>query len=202
MPSASASRTRRAWCGLWIGLVTMTIAILSAPAAMLVFAFTMVQAGLSDLTTMKIRNGLVLLFLLAYVVLAPLAGLTAHEIGWSVATAAGVLAVAFIFFALGWIGGGDAKLAAVTALWLGADHTAIYLIYTALLGGALTVGLLLFRMPTLPAWLHDKPWVAQLHSQRSGIRSVKKLERPEAQRPSGVSIAVPEVVRYDFADGP
>ena len=31
--------------------------------------------------------------------------------------------------------------------------------------------------------------------------SVKKLERAEAQRPSGVSIAVPEMVRYDFADG-
>ena len=29
-------------------------------------------------------------------------------------------------------------------------------------------------------------------------RSVKKLERPEAQRPSGVSIAVPEMVRYNF----
>ena len=33
-------------------------------------------------------------------------------------------------------------------------------------------------------------------------RSVKKLERPEAQRPSGVSIAVPEMVQYDFAGGP
>ena len=36
--------------------------------------------------------------------------------------AAAVLAVAFVFFALGWIGGGDAKLAAATALWLGFDH--------------------------------------------------------------------------------
>jgi hypothetical protein len=33
-------------------------------------------------------------------------------------------------------------------------------------------------------------------------RLVKKLDRPGAQRLSGVSIAVPEVVRYDFADGP
>jgi hypothetical protein len=32
-------------------------------------------------------------------------------------------------------------------------------------------------------------------------RSVKKLERPEAQRPSGVSIAVLDVVGSDFADG-
>src|SRR5476651_80801 len=112
----------------------MTISALTAPAGMLVFAFTMVYAGLTDLTTMKIRNGLVLLFLLAYVVLAPLAGFTVYEIGWSAAVAAGVFVFALIFFALGWIGGGDAKLATVTALWFGTDHTAAYLIYTALLG--------------------------------------------------------------------
>ncbi len=116
----------------------------------------MVHAGISDLTTMKIRNGLVLLFLLAFVVLAPFAGFTAAEIGWSAAAAAGVLVVAFILFALGWIGGGDAKLAAVTVLWLGADHAAIYLIYAALLGGVLTVGLILLRTSTLKAWLENR----------------------------------------------
>ena len=136
---------------------------------MLVFAFTMVQAGITDLTTMKIRNGLVLLFFLAYVVLAPFVGFTVSEIAWSAATGAGVLVFAFTFFALGWIGGGDAKLAAVTALWFGADHTATYLIYTALLGGALTVSLVLFRMQTLPAWLQNRSWIGRLHSQQSGI---------------------------------
>lgn len=147
----------------------MTISVLTAPAAMLVFAFTMVYAGLTDLTTMKIRNGLVLLFLLAYVVLAPLAGFTVYEIGWSVAVAAAVLIVAFILFALGWIGGGDAKLAAVTALWFGADHTAAYLLYTALLGGLFTLGLLQFRILTLPDRLQKRSWIARLHSQRSGV---------------------------------
>jgi prepilin peptidase CpaA len=136
---------------------------------MLVFAFTMVYAGLTDLTTMKIRNGLVLIFLLAYVVLAPLAGFTVYEIGWSAAVAAAVFVFALIFFALGWIGGGDAKLATVTALWFGTDHTAAYLIYTALLGGAFTLGLLQFRMLTLPAWLHNKSWIARLHSKASGV---------------------------------
>ena len=33
-------------------------------------------------------------------------------------------------------------------------------------------------------------------------RLVKKLERPKAQRPSVVTIAVPEVARYNFSDGP
>ena len=147
----------------------MTISILTAPAAMLVFAFTMIYAGLTDLTTMKIRNGLVLLFLLAYVVLVPFAGFTVYEIGWSAAVAAGVLIVAFILFAFGWVGGGDAKLAAVTALWFGADHTAAYLLYTALLGGVFTLGLLQFRLLPLPDWLQNRSWIARLHSQWSGV---------------------------------
>jgi prepilin peptidase CpaA len=147
----------------------MTILTLTAPVAMFMFAFTMVRAGLSDLTTMKIRNGLVLLFLLAFVVLAPFAGFTAAEIGWSAAAAAGVLVCTFAFFALGWMGGGDAKLATVTVLWLGADHTAAYLVYAALLGGLLTVGLILLRASILTAWLGHSPWVTRLLSPRSGI---------------------------------
>ena len=70
-------------------------------------------------------------------------------IGWSAAVALGVLLAAFVMFALGLIGGGDAKLAAVTALWLGIDYTPAYLIYTALLGGAFALLILLFRsLPT------------------------------------------------------
>jgi prepilin peptidase CpaA len=147
----------------------MTIAALIAPAGMLVFTFTMVYAGLTDLTTMKIQNGLLLLFLLAYAMLAPVVGLTVPEMGWSAAVAGAVLVVAFIFFALGWIGGGDAKFAAVTALWFGLDHTAAYLIYIALLGGVFTLCLLQFRIMALPAWLPDRAWIARLHSQGTGV---------------------------------
>jgi Flp pilus assembly protein protease CpaA len=69
----------------------MTISAVAATAAMFIFSFTMVYACISDLTSNKIHNGLVLMFLLAYAVLAPLAGFTAYEIAWSVAVAARVL---------------------------------------------------------------------------------------------------------------
>jgi prepilin peptidase CpaA len=147
----------------------MTISALAASAAMFIFVFTMIYAGVTDLTTNKIRNGLVLIFLLAYAVLAPFAGFTVYEIGWSAAVAAGVLLFAFIFFTLGWIGGGDAKLAAVTALWFGADHTPAYLIYTTLLGGAFTLAILQFRVLTLPACLQNRSWISRLHSRGSSI---------------------------------
>lgn len=147
----------------------MTVSAFATPAATLIFAFSMVHAGVTDLVTMKIRNGVVLLLFIAYLALAPFAGFPLHEIGWSVAIAAGVLAGGFALFAAGWIGGGDAKLAAVTALWLGADHTPAYLLYATLFGGALTLALLLFRAAPLPAMLHGRPWLAQLHANECGV---------------------------------
>ena len=82
----------------------MTISALAAIAALFIFVFTMVYASVTDLATYKIRNGLVLLLLLAYAVLAPYAGFTAYKIAWSAAVAAGVFLFTFIFFALGWTG--------------------------------------------------------------------------------------------------
>jgi prepilin peptidase CpaA len=148
---------------------TMTTSALATTTAMLVFTFTMVHAGITDLTTRKIRNGAVLFLLLAYAVLAPLAGVAAHEIGWSAAVAFGVLLLAFALFALGWIGGGDAKLAAVTALWFGADHTAAYLVDTALLGGAFALAILLFRIMPLPDRVQSTGWIARLRSRSASM---------------------------------
>lgn len=147
----------------------MTISVLAALAAVLLFTAAMAAAALMDLTTMKIRNGLVLLLLLAYPVLAPLVGLSLSEMALSAGTGAAVLMVGFAFFALGWIGGGDAKLAAVTALWLGAEHMLAYLVYTALFGGVLTLILLQFRMVPLPAGLQARPWIARLQSAQTGV---------------------------------
>ena len=45
-------------------------------------------------------------------------------------------------FALGWIGGGDAKLFAACMLWLGWPASAPFVIWTALAGGGLAVALL------------------------------------------------------------
>ena len=64
-----------------------------------------------------------------------------YTIGMHLAAAAVVLAVAFVFFSQGWIGGGDAKLAAATALWFGFAHLIDYLLYASIFGGVLDSGL-------------------------------------------------------------
>jgi len=80
-----------------------------------------------------------------------------------------VLVAAFSLFARGIIGGGDAKLAAATALWLGFDHLLPYLLYASLLGGVLSVGLIWFRMAPLPDWLARHDWAQRLHGKDAGV---------------------------------
>ncbi|MGO4571826.1 A24 family peptidase [Microvirga sp. 2TAF3] len=140
-----------------------------AIAASLCFIPLLLWAGAFDLVTMKIRNELVLFLLASYVALAPLSGLGWVDIGWSVAIAAGILVGMFILFGFGWVGGGDAKLAAVIALWLGADHALAYVLYTALFGGILTIALLQFRLMVLPAQCLNVPWIMRLHAPETGV---------------------------------
>src|SRR5687768_12306866 len=126
------------------------ISVVAALTASLCFAAAMIWAGVVDLATMRIRNELVLFLLAIYTALAPLAGFGAVEIGWSATCAFGVLVSMLALFSFGWIGGGDAKLTAAVTLWLGADHALVYLLYTALFGGVLTLALLQFRLIALP----------------------------------------------------
>jgi prepilin peptidase CpaA len=56
-----------------------------------------------------------------------------------------MLVFVFGLFARGWIGGGDAKLAAAIALWLGFDHLSDYAHSASILGGLLTVSIILLR---------------------------------------------------------
>jgi prepilin peptidase CpaA len=138
-------------------------------AAAAIFAFAMVYAGLTDLTTMRIRNNLCLWLFGSYAALAPFVGFTVEQIAWSAAFAAALLAVSFILFAFGWMGGGDGKLLAVTALWLGVDHAPAFLIYTGLFGGALTLAVLQLRLVGLPAFLGSRPWITRLQSDNGGV---------------------------------
>ena len=117
------------------------------------FPAMMAFAASSDLLTMTIANRVSLILVAGFVVLALLSGITGAELVSHLGAMAVVLAVAFFCFACGWIGGGDAKLAAATALWLGFGHLFDYLVYASLLGGALTVLIVQFRTMPLPPLL-------------------------------------------------
>jgi prepilin peptidase CpaA len=147
----------------------MTISQAAAWTALAFFPVMMVFAGLMDVMTMKIRNRLVVGLVFGYAVLAPLAGIAFDEMGLSLALAGGVFLAGFTLFSMGWIGGGDAKLATATVLWLGAAHVLPYLVYTALLGGALTLAVLVFRQVELRAGWNVPEWAERLHSPQAGV---------------------------------
>ncbi|ALK10527.1 A24 family peptidase [Blastochloris viridis] len=134
-----------------------------------VFPMAMAFAAASDLITMRISNRVSAVLVVGFVVAAVLTGLPLAEVGWHVAAAALVLAVTFGFFAAGWMGGGDAKLASATALWLGWGSLLEYALIASALGGALTLILLSVRTVPLPAALLRQDWVLRLHHTKAGV---------------------------------
>jgi prepilin peptidase CpaA len=143
-------------------MLTETIRLTLFPAVM---AF----AASSDLLTMTIANRVSLVLIGGFGVLALLSGLSGADLLSHVEAAAAVLVVAFCCFACGWIGGGDAKLAAATALWLGLAHLFDYLVYASILGGALTLLIVQFRNLPLPRVLIGKEWAERLHREGGGV---------------------------------
>jgi prepilin peptidase CpaA len=133
------------------------------------FPALMAFAASSDLLTMTISNRLSLALAGGFFLLMIVTGMSLHAAGMHVAAAAIVLVVAFVFFSQGWIGGGDAKLAAATALWFGFDYLLDYLIYASLFGGALTLAIIQFRKIPLPAMLARQGWILRLHETDAGI---------------------------------
>jgi prepilin peptidase CpaA len=136
---------------------------------LMLFPAMMAFAASSDLFTMTISNRVSLMLVGGFFVLATITGINAAEMISHVSAGCVVLIAGFGLFARGIIGGGDAKLAAAAALWLGFDHLLPYLLLASLLGGALSVGLIWFRMAPLPEWLARQAWVDRLHCKDAGI---------------------------------
>jgi prepilin peptidase CpaA len=136
---------------------------------LMLFPALMAFAATSDLLTMTISNRVALILVGGFFGLAFVADLNAAAILSHMAARCVVLLVSFGFFTRGWIGGGDAKLAAATALWLGFDHLLAYLLYASLLGGALTLALIQFRLVPLPAALARQQWLERLHRKETGV---------------------------------
>ncbi len=133
------------------------------------FPALMAFAASSDLITMTISNRVTIVLLAGFFALALLSGMELTEVLSHVGAGALVLVVSFGLFARGWIGGGDAKLAAATALWLGFGYLMNYLVYASLLGGALTFLLIEFRLVPLPGLLAGQFWAQRLHRQGGDI---------------------------------
>jgi prepilin peptidase CpaA len=147
------------------------------------FPTAMIYAAASDLVTMTISNRLSVALFLSFFAVAALIGMPLPDMGRHLIASAVVLVFAFGFFARGWIGGGDAKLAAATALWIGFSHLMDYLLVAAIIGGVLTLLILQARKLPLPLFLARQPWIARLHAMETGI-------------PYGIALAAAGLIVY------
>ena len=91
------------------------------------------------------------------------------DVGFHMLAGLAILVLTFGLFAFGWFGGGDAKLAAATALWMGWGNLTDYLLISTLAGGALTLLLLSWRRWPMPPQVLAQAWIARLHDSATGV---------------------------------
>lgn len=158
---------------------------------LLVFTAALLLAALWDVSTLTIPNLLTAGLTIAFFGAAPLSGMPLGIMGGHVLLGLIGLVVGMLLFAGGFVGGGDAKLLAAAALWIGWSELGVFLIWTALAGGALAIIMDGFRRIPFPA---STQWISRLHNPEQGI-------------PYGVAIAVggfvaiPETIWLSLAAG-
>jgi prepilin peptidase CpaA len=109
----------------------------------------LLYVGFTDFRTFKIRNDVLVLLLVLYVLLA-LVSRSWVEIIENVILAVFMFAVLLWFFAQGVIGGGDVKLVSVACLWVG--------VHCALLFSALLLFFIILHLGAAKmSWANTKP---------------------------------------------
>jgi prepilin peptidase CpaA len=126
-------------------------------------------AGAFDLASFTIPNFLQAALIASFVAFAAAAHLGGPALALHLLAGLIGLATGFALFALGYCGGGDAKLFAAVVLWLGLKDLLPYTLVVTLLGGALTLALISLRNLPLPLFLVRQTWILRLHDSKAGI---------------------------------
>ncbi len=122
----------------------------------------MLLAARSDAMDLRISNQLTLTMAAGGLLAVGLLDANGATLFAAVLTGAATLAIGWIMFELGWLGGGDAKLAGAAAIWLGPQFTPVFLLATTIFGALLAIVLIVVsrwdRMPDLVGG----PWRTRL----------------------------------------
>ena len=156
---------------------TVTLLLLS------ILPCLVIAAGLSDLTTMKIPNWISGLLILGFFPAAFMVGLPPMTVAIHFGLAVIALFIGMGLFAMRVIGGGDAKLMAAACLWLGVAGSGMFILWTAVAGGAFCLVLIFARSQLRPYVQGAPDWIDSL------------LE-PKGDIPYGVAIAVGALMAF------
>jgi prepilin peptidase CpaA len=151
--------------------------------AVAAFPVVVALAASYDLLTMTIPNSLSAALIVSFALLTALLMPGWMVVGWHVGVGLATLVVTFVLFAFRVLGGGDAKLAAAIALWIGPAAMPEFLVYAAFAGGALSIAILIFRSRPLPLFALRHDWITRLH-------------KPKGEIPYGLALAAGALMAY------
>src|SRR4051794_29739124 len=135
-----------------------------------VFPFCMLFAAISDTLSMTIANRVPVLLVAVFALVAPLTGMDWATYSWHFAAGGLVLTVTFGLFALGGMGGGDAKLLAATPIWMGLNIPLVEsLVASTFIGGLLTVAILVYRKSPLSAYTSHNLFLRHFADEATGV---------------------------------
>jgi prepilin peptidase CpaA len=135
-----------------------------ASLLLMIFPVAMAFAAANDLFTMKIPNRISIALVGGFVAVALLTRMPLETFGIHLACAFGVLALTFTLFAFGLLGGGDAKLMAAGALWMGGEHIIEFVLLVTIFGGVLCLAILGYRRVVPANTLPLPEWAERLHT--------------------------------------
>ncbi len=104
---------------------------------------------------------------------------TAAPIAWNTALIGAIIvfAVGYGVYRMGWMGAGDIKLFTVTALWIGAARLPEYIMVVAVLGGLMSIAVVLLRK------------MAPMYYGRGEGKMPPRILQYDAPLPYGLAIA-------------
>ncbi len=148
-----------------------------------VFPLMVVMAGISDFFTLKIPNWLNAVIAVSVVPFVILAGMPLEIFAWHIIAGLVTFVVGFILFSINIIGGGDAKMLAACAVWVGWDVLMEFAVVTVFAGAVLVIAI--------------KVWV--FFANRKDIKGMdwaKNFLSKKPQLPYGIAIAAGGVIVF------
>lgn len=126
-------------------------------------------AGFYDVLTTRIPDWISITLVAGFVIWALAAGLGM----WAFAAHAGVALLVFFAgfaaFSLGWMGGGDGKLAAAGALWFGPSLTLEFITLSFIYGALMVFVMTFLRRVPLPVPVLRQAWLMQWVNGSEGL---------------------------------
>lgn len=159
-----------------------------ATFAVLFYVGFLIAAMVGDVRKFRITNRLNISFAACFFVFAILLGMEWKLILGHAAIGAIAFAVCFAIFFAGLIGGGDVKLVAATALWLGGAPMYNYVMLSAVLGGLVGIVLIAARFIARRIGLPKKP------------RWLRGILRRKSHMPYGVALGLGGILAMPHAD--